>query len=70
MVATTASTARRRARWRAFCGRDNRQGIFLEYGGSGWLWEEDGWCEEGGRNYHRTPIERGEVGLKAEKSIV
>lgn len=28
-VSTTRSTARRRLRWRAFCGRERRQGIFL-----------------------------------------
>lgn len=36
-TATTWSTMRRRFRWRAFCGRERRQGIFLRRRGKrGW----------------------------------
>ena len=75
MVATTASTARRRFRCRAFCGRDRRQGIFLhgvvglvrvvverrgeKEGGSGCV------AEDRVETYQRTPIESDEVGRNA-----
>ena len=56
-VATTASTARRRLRCRAFCGRERRHGIFLRGG------VRACWVEREGTAYQSSPPNNGDVAL-------
>ena len=63
-VAMTASTARRRLRWRAFCGAESRHGIFLVARSA------DVGLSEDTASYQRRPPDSGDVGLNAPNIVM